>query len=387
VSSARARFGAALAALAVLAGAACSSAAAPASAKLPSDFLGIVSSEIFDPLTTPYWKVQILERQRRAGVELLRQDFDWAQIEPRPGVFHFGAYDALLTATAKTGMRVLAVLDGPSPAWAEASPRSCTTLSVVEECPPRSMASFAAFAAAVVRRYGPGGSFWRSHPALRALPIDSWEIWNEPNFDIYWGGHPSAAAYASMLGAAAPAIRAVDRHAEIVAAGTANSTQGITPATYIPQLLARHPPFDTLAIHLYDYNPADVMRDMRLVRGWLDKAGYGQTPIWLTEFGWASGGPPSPFTVTPARQAQYVLQTIVDFARAAQSLHIRGIVYYDWQDEKTYAGGAANPWQFHTGLVSISGVAKPAQSAYYQAAGVIGALRATAALRQTRHHG
>lgn len=70
------------------------------------------------------------------------------------------------------------------------------------------------------------GSFWRAHPKLRAVPIRSWEIWNEPKFEIYWGGHPNAAAYAAMFRAVYPAIHAVDPHADIVTAGVANTTVG-----------------------------------------------------------------------------------------------------------------------------------------------------------------
>ncbi|MGD0196591.1 MAG: beta-galactosidase [Solirubrobacteraceae bacterium] len=344
---------------------------------VPHDFLGIVDELL--PSVSDYWKVQDLKAMRRAGVEILRQDFDWAAIEPRQGTYDFAGTDALISAAAKAGVRVLAVLNGPSPAWAVTDPRSCTRVSRYGECPPRSMASFASFAATVARRYGPDGTFWRSHPALHALPINSWEIWNEPNFDLYWDGRPSAAAYASMLRATAPAIRAVNAHAEIVTAGVANPgnpNEGIAEETYIKQFLAQRPrpPFDTFAVHQYDYNATEVIADVKGVRSLLDAVGLRSTPIWLTEFGWASAGQSSPFTVGPKRQAQYVLATIVTLAREARSWHIRGLVYYDWQDERIYAGGGANPWQFHTGLVTFGNVAKPAQSAYYQAAGVIGAL-------------
>jgi hypothetical protein len=374
----RLALGAALCALVCGGGSAGGAAGAGARYALPADFLGMVDDYL--PLLSPYWKVQNLERMRRAGVELLRYDFDWAAIEPRAGVYDFGPYDAVMTATAQTGMRVLAVLNGPSPDWAVADPRSCTRVTQYGECPPRSMASYGAFATAVARRYGPGGSFWRSHPRLAQVPIVSWEIWNEPNFDIYWGGHPSASAYAAMLRAAAPALRAVDRHAEIVAASLANPSSanvGTGEEQYIKALLAirPRPPFDTFSIHQYDYTATAVINDVKGVRALLDAGGLRTTPIWLTEFGWASGGPSSPFTVGTKRQAQYVLQTIVTLAREAQAWHIRGLVYYDWQDERIYKGGGSNPWQFHTGLTTIGAAAKPAQSAYYQAAGVIGALR------------
>ncbi len=33
----------------------------------------------------------------------------------------------------------------------------------------------------MVKRYGPGGTFWRKHPQLTPRPVRVWEIWNEQN--------------------------------------------------------------------------------------------------------------------------------------------------------------------------------------------------------------
>lgn len=376
MSAARRPRAAALCAVAVLilGGCGVTSAKPRATRAVPSDFLGLVSDQVFS--AAPVWKARILATQRHAGVELLRQEFAWAQIEPRPGVYDFAPYDAYMAATADAGMQVLAVLDDP-PAWAATKPPRGEPLSEVTIFPPRSMAQFAGFAALLARRYGPEGSFWRAHPKLRPVPIRSWEIWNEPNFEVYWGGHPDAAAYAAMLRAVYPAIHAVDPHANIVTAGVANTTVGgIGAETYIRELLATRPrpAFDTLAIHAYAVSPAGVIESVEQVRDTLDAAGLNSTPIWLTEFGWASGGPPSPFTVGAKLQASYVLDTIIDLARRELTLHVAGIVYYDWQDAVPYAGGGANLWGFHTGLVAINGIAKPALSSYYQAAGVLHAL-------------
>jgi hypothetical protein len=323
---------------------------------IPPDFLGLISNEDFNE--TGALQAKTLAAQRAAGVELIRQDFDYATIEPRPGVFRWAHFDGYMAAMARAGMHVLAILNGAD---------------TVTEAPPRDMARFASFAAAVAARYGPGGSFWHSHPSLRAVPIRSWEIWNEPNFDGYWGGHPSAAGYGAMLRAVAPAIRAVDPQAEIVTAGIANaSVGGINVVTYLDELLALRPrlPFNTLAIHAYSTSSAGVIEGVELVRQILDKAGLESTPIWLTEFGWASGGPASPFTVGAKGQAVDIKKAIVGLAGRRASLGVRGIVYYDWRDLPIYPGGGANPWGFHTGLLTITGAAKPALAAYREAADV-----------------
>jgi hypothetical protein len=339
----------------------------PRSAAVPPDFLGLVSNEVF--AAAPAEQAQLLASERHAGVELLRQTFDWAAIEPQPGVYDFARYDAFMTATTRARMRVLAVLNG-TPAYAAPSPAPGQPVSATTELPPANMAAFARFAAVLAARYGPGGAFWRAHPDLRPLPIRSWQVWNEPNFPVYWGGHPNAGDYAAMLRAVYGAIHGVDKHAEIVTAGIANSTIGIGLERYLHELLAAHAPFDTLAIHPYASSANGVIAAVTQVRRMLDGAGRYSTPIWVSEFGWASGGPPSSFTVGPTLQARYVLDVIVTLAREAGTLHVRGVVYFDWRDDPPYPG-QGDFWGLHTGLVARDGIAKPALSAYYQAAGVV----------------
>ena len=43
---------------------------------------------------------------------------------------------------------------------------------------------YAAYARALVQRYGPDGSFWTGQH--RRQPIRQWQIWNEPNLMFFW---------------------------------------------------------------------------------------------------------------------------------------------------------------------------------------------------------
>jgi len=341
-------------------------------AALPDDFLGMVSNDAF--AAGPVQRAQILAGERRTGVQLLRQTFDWSTIEPQRGRYDFAGLDAYLAATARAGLWVLPVVFG-RPGFEPAQRPAGAPVTATTTFPPARLGDFAAFAAALTRRYGPGGTFWRAHPDLPARPIRAWQIWNEPNLPVYWGGRPSAAGYVAMLSAAARAIRAVDPHAEIVTAGIPDSKLGIGLATYVDEMLAAgaRGSFDTLAINPYAASDLGVLAAAGGARQLLDAAGLTGTPIWLTELGWASGGPPSSFTVGATRQAQYVLGAITSLARAAPRLHIRGVVYFDWRDAPPYAGGQ-DFWGLHTGLLTITGAGKPALSAYYQAAGVLGTL-------------
>jgi hypothetical protein len=335
-------------------------------ATIPADFLGISDGIVAGSQRA---QEQLLRVEFHSGAELLRQTFAWSTIEPRPGVYDWSLYDRDMSLSARAGLRMLPVL-AEAPTWAEVPAPRGSHLPASTQFPPRDMSQFAQFAAAVVRRYGPHGTFWRAHPHLPDLPIRSWQVWNEPNFNIYWGYRPSAAAYAAMLRAMYPAIRAVDPHAEVVTAGIAGGSFGIPPTKYLNELLADDPPFTTLGLHPYQHNAAQLIAAVVAVRRTLNRVGRTKTPIWITEFGWASGGPPSSFTVGAKLQARYILQSIVTLAEDASALEIRGVIYYDWQDGNPYAG-RTNFWGFHTGLVALDGIEKPALSAYYQAAGVV----------------
>ncbi len=351
---------------------------ATSSAALPGDFLGIVSNDAFAARGSQ--RAQILAAERRTGVELLRETFDWATIEPRRGRFEFGYYDAYMAATARAGLSVLPVVFG-LPSWEPRQLEDGANVSATTTFAPARPADFAAFAAALARRYGPGGTFWRSHPALAAHPIRSWQIWNEPNLAVYWGGRPNARAYVALLAAAAAAIRRVDPGAEVVTAGIPDSTIGVPLERFVGELLrdGARASFDTLAINPYASSSAGVIAATRAVRALLDRAGLARVPIWLTEIGWASGGPGSSFTVGARRQAQDILVTITTLASLARRLAIRGVVYFDWRDAPPYAHGV-DFWGLHTGLLTLSGAGKPALSAFYQAAGVL------RTLPSQRHH-
>jgi hypothetical protein len=342
-------------------------------ARLPSDFLGVVSNDAFAARGAA--RAQIFAGERRTGVELVRQTFDWSVLEPRPGHFDFSTYDAYMAASARAGLQVLPVLFG-RPSYEPAQrPRGGGAVTATTTFAPARLADFASFTAALARRYGPDGTFWRAHPQLDPRPIRSWQIWNEPNLPVYWGGRPDAAGYVALLTASARALRAVDPGAEIVTAGLPDSTIGVNLERYLREMLAHgaRGSFDTLAIDPYASSDAGVLAATRQVRRVLDQAGLRRTAIWVTEIGWASGGPGSSFTVGARAQARDVLGALTALGSLARTLRIRGVVYFAWRDAPPYAGGS-DFWGLHTGLLAQNGSGKPALSAYYQAAGVLGTL-------------
>ena len=361
------------AALAVMAcGGAGEPQATSASLVASKPWLGMVSEDAFVARGTA--REEILAAQRRTGVQLLRQTFDWREIEQRRGRYDFRAYDDYMADTARAGIQVLPLVFGV-PAFRAAKRARGAKVTPTTVQPPRRPADMAAFITVLIRRYGPRGSFWRTHPEVPRRPIEAWQVWNEPNLPAYWGGRPSAKEYVALLRTVHRAIRAADPTAQTITAGLPDSRTGIGLDRYLRQMLAAgaRGTFDGLAIHPYAVTSSGVLSAVRHARRLLDGGGLRGATLWVTEFGWSSGGPRSSFTVGEKRQAALVLQTITGLAKQARALRLRSIVYYDWRDAPPYRG-KGDFWGLHTGLLNRDGSAKPALSTYYQAAGVLGAL-------------
>src|SRR5262249_41801091 len=110
--------------------------------------------------------------QAADGVAIERVGFGWSSIERAPGIYDFSCPDAMAADAAASHIDILPVLlDAPG----------YLTGRGRQIAPPQHAAAIGPFAAAVVRRYGPGGTFWSQYPELPRRPIRWWEIWNEPN--------------------------------------------------------------------------------------------------------------------------------------------------------------------------------------------------------------
>ncbi|MFL5852714.1 MAG: glycosyl hydrolase [Solirubrobacteraceae bacterium] len=327
-----------------------------------STFVGLVSEDVFAGV--PGYQDATLGREKQLGVEILRQTFDWSTIEPTRGRFRFATTDRFVVAAAKHGIAVLPILFN-APRWANDTTRSARS-NVVD--PPRAPARMGAFARAVVRRYGPRGSLWRQHPQVTKVPIRYWQVWNEPNLPQYWGNKPDAAAYTKLLTVVSHAIHASDHGARVLSAGLSESTLGVPFATYVRDLYAAgaRANFDVFALHPYSSSARGVLGAVERTRALMRRYGDARKPVWITEMGWASAGPPSPFTFDPLGQAQLVANSIQLLTAKRRELRIAGFVYFAWKDARPYPG-RSDFWGLHTGLLARDGGAKPSLSSFRDA--------------------
>jgi hypothetical protein len=330
-------------------------------------FLGLVAEDAFGKPGA--YRERNLDRVRATGVGIVRQTFDWARIERAPGRYDLSFYDTYVAALARRHLRLLPILFNAPPfrSSAPAHPLRGTY-------PPARPAEMGEFGALLARRYGPGGSFWREHAGLPRLPVRSWQVWNEPNLPVYWPSGPDAAEYVALLRATGRGIRRVDPGAEIVTAGLPDSRLGVPLRDYVAAMYAAGGAgaFDALAVNPYGLDAAGVLDTVRTVRAVASESGDNPA-VWVTELGWATGGPPSRFLVGEQRQAQLLEETVLALARQRERLRIRGVVYFNWRDSTPYSGGV-DFFGLHTGLLRLDGQAKPALSAYKKVAKTLGLL-------------
>ena len=326
---------------------------AASAAPVPRDFIGISAEDVFAGNSA--YRDANLSAQSALGIGTLRQTFDWAQIEVAPGGYDLSYHDAYVLSAAAHGITVLPILFHTPAFYASGS-------SGRAACPPASNAPFAAYAQALVRRYGPGGTLWAEHPEVAPLPIRAWQIWNEPNLRVYWCNKPSAKKYTAMLRAAAGAIKQVDPRAQIVTAGLPDSKlSGTVPqGRFIDQMYsakaARY--FDSLAINSYARDEVELGKMLASIRHRMNAHRDRRGQIWITEIGWGDRGPKHRYIVGARGQAKRIAASLALIRKQRARLGIRGLVYFCWRDAAPYAPDFKDMWGLHTGLLDINGQPK-----------------------------
>ncbi|HEX5984155.1 MAG TPA: hypothetical protein VFY69_08115 [Solirubrobacterales bacterium] len=334
---------AAVASLALLTLLALAPAPAGAAARAPAGFFGV----------TPQAALTAgdLGRMARLGMTL-RVPAYWFQLEPERGTYDFSALDPTVRAAARAGVRVLPFVYG-SPAWAASAPSEPPVAGGRAK-------AWAAFLRELVARYGPRGSFWKGAAARQ--PIRRWQIWNEPNFRVFWSPRPSPVAYVRLLRRSAGAIRRQDPGAEIVAAGLAPVEGGLYPWTFLRRMY-RHAgaerSFDVAALHPYATSLGALEYELRATRRVMAAAGDGRTRLLVTEVGVASDGRyPNPFDMGRRGQARFLEDAYRLMLENRRRWRLAGAYWFTWRD-----GTSPDPncvFCEYAGLLDSKGTPKPA---------------------------
>jgi len=321
-------------------------------------FFGVNGQEVFN-LPSDSWD-RHLSAMSRGGLQIVRLDAPWAVAEPQPPDratgqhrYDWKSFDSWVTEYARHGLRWLPIVSYSS-SWSG---------QVVgdQNSPPARLDYYAAYAAALARRYGRGGSFWREHPELPQLPVTRYELWNEPNAVQFW--HPQDRApelYADLYMAARSALRRVDPGARAIVGGLALVNSGVMSQNDFVERMYRHRRelrgnVDAVGFHPYSPTVADVYGKLREFRQTLARVGAGGVPIEITEVGWTT-------TNTREQDRAAALARLAD-ELPRSDCNVQGLMPHTW------VGGEYNPAnpEHWFGIYNRDGTPKESGSAYLKA--------------------
>jgi Bacterial Ig domain/Glycosyl hydrolase catalytic core len=225
-------------------------------------------------------------------------------------------------------------------------------------------------------------SQFASTPGIAGNNI-AYELWNEEDSAEWWEPAPDDNAYAQLVKAAAPALRAADPTAKVILGPTVGNDYQWISSLYgdgiggLTDAVAVHTDNGCLTVGpdaSYTENGGKIGRyaftGYRTVHDTMAAHGEGSHPIWMTEFGWnssqtASGGSacPSggkPSGVTQDQQATFITQA---FHCMAGDPYLQVANWFTLDDAAT--SDPSDDFQAHYGLESAGGTPKPDFNAFH----------------------
>lgn len=298
---------------------------AAATAKTPPRFFGMmVDGPVLDPKADLDRELRMI---RSTGVGTVRAAFSWRLAEPAKGVTDFALSDFFMRAAAKQDLLVLPVVLW-APEWARRDPG--------EQASPPKPGPYAKYMGKLVRRYGPKGSFWKSHPNLPRLPMRDWVIWNEPTVENFWTLQPWQEDYATLLRRTRREVKRADPGARIVTAGFVYESWEALEKLYAA---GGRGTFDVLALHPFTEEPKDVLKIIRLNREVLQRYRNENKPIFLTELSWPSSldkiGRRYGYETNEAGMARKIRKAYPLIVGARRRLNIERAYWYTWMTRET----------------------------------------------------
>lgn len=326
-----------LAAFAVLGALVLAPARTSAAPRTPPGFFGIGPQSSLSAEDVAYMKA--------GGIESIRWPLLWSSVQPTEnGGYQWGGFDETMEIAARGGLQVLPVIAG-TPSWLARKEQTMPIDTGAQR------AAWTAFLRAAVKRYGPGGEFWKEHategihyePAIpNPVPIRSWQVWNESNF-FYFAFPVSPIRYAKLLTLSSRTIKAVQPSAKVILSGlfgrpNARGVRGMYAAKFLERLyrvpgIKRR--FDGIALHPYAAN-SKVLEEIVEEFHDVTVKNHDRVPLYITEMGWGSQNDYQQVSFEQGIGGQVrELRAAYSFlTRNWRRLDLRGVYWFSWQDLK-----------------------------------------------------
>jgi hypothetical protein len=323
--------------------------------------------------------------------------WDHFVLGPKTGSGDFAEPDYVITAARKQGMGVILSFDG--------IPEACSLPPTVTDghaCPPTTpaeLATYEVYMRTVILRY--------------RNVVTYYESWVEPNNQGQWLPAPNPAQYAALLEAQYQTIQQINAqyglHVKLLFGSPIDfsympaTTKSIAVLPFVEAVLddlGGQMPFDGVALHAYRFPPGSegpLAKDWDYVGGvpnapgsagpfpaqgcakspwcqmtWaqelsayeqeFENHGYGQVPLWLTEFGWPGNAQASgDYYPADAVQALYLTQAYTDLL---QLPFVQGALWFNLRDYQPGIASTDPAFFYHYGLLEYGFTPKPAAFAF-----------------------
>ncbi|KAF1011718.1 MAG: hypothetical protein GAK32_00667 [Pseudomonas fluorescens] len=261
------------------------------------DFLGVNAQFLW---FAPERYQKQIDRLKALGLEWVRLDLHWDQLETAEGQYKVAALDELVGKLQENQIKSVLYLVGSAKFITTAPPSS----PYQDQFPPRDPNVFANRMTLLAQRY----------PS-----VDAWQVWNEPNLLGFWRPAADPAGYLTLLQASTTALRAVNPSKPVVAAGMAFLSEmpggqrmldvlGTLGAFNLNTVISYHP--YTQLPEGNDPSNLDYLAKTDPLNQQLRNAGV-QT-LWSTEWGWSTYRGPKEMQdiISEQTQADYILRRI-----------------------------------------------------------------------------
>jgi hypothetical protein len=259
--------------------------AASGRVKIPTDFAGMVHAGH----SRQDEEYRFLEE---LGVSWVLTTFYWGSIERQPGEWDFSDTDAFVEAAEKHGKKIIVILAYQTD-WLFPDGGSKKYIS------PENIPHFVNFVEKTVSRY--------------KGRVDAWQIWNEPNYSLFWKG--SREEYLALAKAASAKIREADPDAQLLMGGF----NILGYHSYLKGLFesgAMEYGGD-MSFHPYNLNPEWVANCYEKLLKRLDRQHFTGKVV-VTEIGYPTGGW-YPHAVSEKKLGSHIVKTMTLLAiRKAQ---------------------------------------------------------------------
>jgi hypothetical protein len=278
--------------------------------------------------------------------------------------FNWGPTDRSIGRLAFRNIRLLPSVWG-NPDWVAGSP------STPPIGGPAGEQAWRVFLSALVARYGPGGKYWAPGGPYRQqfgadatrLPIQAWQIWNEPNLQKYFAPDPSPGKYARLVQISRGAIKNRDPNAQIVLAGMPGygDVKAWSFLTSFYRISGIKNSFDAVALHPYASDLDHVRLQIQNVRTVMKNFADGSTPLWLTELAWGSAGGGG-LNKGLTGQAQMLSSSYKMILQNRTAWNVQRLFWYHWRDPLNV--NASCTFCATAGLLNHDRTPKPAYSRF-----------------------